>query len=473
MKGVAPERREYFWLAATVLVSLPVLLDLWWAMWRTPYPIGETVALLEDDLNVSSPSAFFDPRIRSWYRPLFHSTWWALWRATGSLDGMLFWFRIVELSAVVALVTLFLWYIRPRTFLEGAAATFALAVLLGMPGLRTNLELPMLMTLVGMPLALLVWILVERSARWWHPLLIVSLTLIAIGFKEQGLVIAPVVVAAWWTDAPGATRTTAAMVVASVSAYLGMRLATSGNWAAFEQDIGFGFGKFSAADASARFGAFPYWMYAYNTASTVLNVLFSEPTDGQFRILWDVIHRQADAWEINHLISSAALTGLIGWWGFHALKRNAGRPWTVESRAFVAAVMALAASGPLGFNYTRDRLGGMAVVFYAIAAYFAVRAAAERALHAPRGQMVAILAGLLLLAGAWQLRAIGTVEDVRLSAAKNRREWMVDLHERRVDFAHNSTYLRILEAMAPQGLDPGAAQPTPYPRWLRRWLGRL
>jgi hypothetical protein len=55
-------------------------------------------------------------------------------------------------------------------------------------------------------------------------------------------------------------------------------------------------------------------MYAYNAASTVSNVLFSEPTDGQFRIVWDVMHRQAQPWELNHVISSAALTVLIGWW---------------------------------------------------------------------------------------------------------------------------------------------------------------
>jgi hypothetical protein len=46
----------------------------------------------------------------------------------------------------------------------------------------------------------------------------------------------------------------------------------------------------------------------------------------------------------------------------------------------------------------------MAVVFYALAACVAVRVAAERALKAPRGQMVAIVAGVLVLAAAWQLR---------------------------------------------------------------------
>jgi len=470
MERSASRRREYAWLAAVVLTSLPLLLSLFAAMWRAPYPISETVSLLEDDVD-ASPSTFFSPTRRSWYRPLYHLTWWTFWRGAGSLDGALFWFKVLEITTVIVLVALFLWHLRPWTLIEGAAATLALAVLVGMPGFRANLELPLLMTLVGMPLALVVWMLLEREARWWHAPVIVALTLIAIGFKEQGLVIAPLVVAAWWTDAPGATRTTTALVVASVVAYLAMRLATSGGWSPFEQDVGLGFSKIPAAEASARFGAFPLWMYAYNGASTVANVLFSEPTDGQFRIVWDVIHRQVDAWELNHVISSTVLTVLIAWWGFGTLKRNARRPRSVESRVFIAAAMAIAASGALGFNYSRDRLGGMAVVFYAIAAFFAVRAAAERAVNAAGARMAATVVALLLLGGAWGLRAIGTVEDVRLSAARNRREWMVDLQERRTDFARQPTYLRLLEAMAPQGLDPSSARPTAYPRWFRGWVG--
>ena len=272
-------------------------------------------------------------------------------------------------------------------------------------------------------------------------------------------------------DAPGATRTTTAVVVASVVAYLAMRLATSGGWSPFEQDVGFGFSKLSAAEASARFGAFPLWMYAYNAASTAANVLFSEPTDGQFRIVWDVIHRQFDVWELNHVVSSTVLTVLIAWWGLGTLKRNAGRPWSAESRLFVAAVVSIAASGALGFNYSRDRLGGMAVVFYAMAAYFAVRAAAERAVNATGTRQVVAGFALLLLGGAWGLRAVGTVEDVRLASAKNRREWIVDMQERRTNFARQPNYLRIMETMAAQGLDPSSAQPASYPRWFRAWVG--
>ena len=38
-------------------------------------------------------------------------------------------------------------------------------------------------------------------------------------------------------------------------------------------------------------------------------------------------------------------------------------------------LVAVMACGVLSFNYSRDRLGGMAVPFYALAAFFALRAA--------------------------------------------------------------------------------------------------
>ncbi|MBM4194730.1 MAG: hypothetical protein FJ202_10190 [Gemmatimonadetes bacterium] len=463
-------RREYSWFAAILGISSPLVLSVCGALWRSPYPISETVSLLTDDL-FASPLSFFDSTTRSWYRPLFHLTWWGFWRATGSLDAVLFWFTCVEVTAVALLLVLFMWHLRPRTLIEGAAATFAVAVLAGTPGFRENLEIPMLMTLVGMPLALIVWMLLQRDHRPWHGPAIVVLMLIAVGFKEQGLIIAPLVVAAWWTGAPGARRGTTAAVVAAATVYLAMRLATSGSWATFEQDVGLGFERLSAREASERFGAAPLWMYLYNAASTIANILFSEPTDGRFGILWNLSQGEFNAWEINHVLSSTVLTGLVSWWGLRALKDDIGRPWSAQSRLFIAAVLVIAASGALGFNYSRDRLGGMAVVFYAIAAYFAVRAAADLALRASRPGMIAAGMALLLLGGAWQIRAIGTVHDVRLKAARAHREWITDLHERRTDFARESNYLQILEALSEQGLDPASAQPIRYPRWLRAWIG--
>jgi hypothetical protein len=249
--------------------------------------------------------------------------------------------------------------------------------------------------------------------------------------------------------APGVSRATAATVAMLAAGYLLFRLSARGLWPVFAQDIGFGYGMMSPSEATARFGAFPLSIYVYNGASTMANVLFSQPTAGMFTMVEHAVQGETALWEINQLLSSIALTALITWWGIGSLRRHADGRWSLESRVFAAVAVTLVASGVLSFNYSRDRLGGIAAVFYAIAAFFAVRAAAERAI---RARLVAGGVALLLVGGAWEMRAIGTIEYARRIAAKNQRECITDLDHRRTEFADRPVYLRTMEAMVDQGV---------------------
>ena len=395
----------------------------------------------------------------------------ALWRGTGSLEAALVLFKGIEVAAVGGLIALLIWHLYPRTAIAAGTATFAVAVLIGTPGFRDNLELPLIYTTVGMPLLLIVWMMLDRERRWWYTPVILAVTILAIGYKEQGLVIVPVVLVAWWMGAPGASRTTAAAIVVVTAVYLAIRFSTSGSWPTFAQDVGYGFTILSPDQATTRFGTFPVGMYIYNVNVTTTNILFSEPTAGVFTIVRNVRNGEVAAWEINHVISSAVLTVLIVWWGVGALRANRGTPWSPESRLFAATVIAVAASGALGFNYTRDRLGGMAAVFYAMAAYYAIRTAAERLVHASRPLLISMSVVLVLLAGAWQLRTIGTVEHARLTAFKDRREWITNLQRRRVEFVNRPPYLRILDAMIDQGTPSLVPRPTALPEWAGSIIG--
>jgi hypothetical protein len=125
----------------------------------------------------------------------------------------------------------------------------------------------------------------------------------------------------------------------------------------------------------------------------------------------------------------------------------------------------------LSFNYSRDRLGGMAVVFYALAAYFAVRAATEHLLTAPRPAFAAAAVGLTLLTATWQIRGVATLEWVRHIANGSQADWLVQVPERRLTFAHRAVFLRIMDSMTAQGTDPAAPRPTRFPMWVRRVVG--
>lgn len=468
MAGAGTEHaRAHLWTAVVFGLATPLTFILCLTLWRTSFPLTEAVAIFE---NVTNTSTDLWVPATSYYRPLFYLMVSAIWHNAGTLDAALAWLKLVQIVAVLLLVVLFILHLRPRTFLDAAAASVAVAVLIGSPGFRDNLELPLSYTTVGMPLVLIVWILLNRQPRPGHAPLIVALTLIAIGFKEQGLVIVPVVVAAWWMRAPGATRGVAATLAAIAVAYVLFRLHWRAEWPVFEQAIGLGFTEIEVPEATARFGAFPYFVYAYSGASTMASLLFAEPARGVFRIVEAWSQGRAQAWQFAHVGASIGLTSVIAWWGVHSLRIKGG--WSTESRAFVTLAVVLLACGALSFNYSRDRLAGMAVVFYAVAAFFALRAAASRAVEASPGRFTAAALAVFVLAVAWQTRAIATIEYVRATAWRNHMEWLVMLPERRVEFAERPAYLRIMDSMIEQGTDPAAPRPTRYPAWVALTIGQ-
>lgn len=456
------------WTAAVLLIVAPIVVTLAVTLWRTPYPVTEAVALFEDVARVSSPARFWVPDT-SYYRPLFHSTLWAIWHTDSSLDTKLALVKLVHIAPILVLVVVFVWNLRPRSTGDAAAAALATAVLLGSPGLRDNVELPLIYTAMAMPITVIVWMLMNQEPRVWHTAAIVALVLVAIGFKEQGLILIPIVVGAWWMRAPGASRSTALALVTIGVAYVAIRLLWRGKWPLFEQSLGLGFSIVEASDATTRFGSFPYFVFAYNSAATIANVLFSEPTSGLFYTIRDIVYNAVQAWRIINLVSSIALTGAIAWWGVSSLKASRER-WTDDARLFVALVIALVCCGLLSFDYSRDRLGGMAVFFYALAAFHAVRALAVRVSLASRPVFVSGAVGLVALAVAWEIRAVGTIEWTRRFSHRNETEWLVELVPRRAEFADRPVYLEIMERMVPQGTQPGAPNPTHYPDWIARTM---
>jgi hypothetical protein len=459
-----------FWTTAVLAITTPFLFSICLTLWRSPFPITEAVALFEDIQN-RPLSHFFSPTT-AYYRPVFHVMLSAFWHGAGSLDTTLALVKLATIVPILVLVVLFICHLRPRSSIDAAAATFAVAVLVGSPGFRDNTEIGLSYTIVGMAIALVVWILIHREPRPGHAPLVVLLTLVAIGFKEQGLVIVPIVIVAWWSGAPGANaRLTACLTLLAV-AYVGFRLSGGASWELFQQDVGLGFTEIDKRTASVRFAAFPYWMYANNSLSTLLNILFAEPTRGTFRIVRDVVDGEPQLWQALHVVSSTGTTALIAWWGVRSIRNQARGKWTVESRLFLALIAALLACTALSFNYSRDRLGGMAAVFYAMAAFFAVQHAASRMLAAPPVRVAVVTLGLTLLAMAWHTRVVTTLEYVRVHSWGNQEEWFVRLPTRRLDFSHRPVYLEIMESMIEQGTRTSAPHPTRFPDWVTQAIGR-
>jgi hypothetical protein len=457
------------WTLLVMLAVAPLIGTLCWILWHTPFPLTEAVAIFEDAVN--RPWMQFLTPDTSYYRPLYYLTISGIWQSTRSIDSRLQVIALVQMVAVVVLVAVSIWHWRPRRALEAAAALVAVAVLCGSPGFQDNLELPLSYTTVGMPLALIAWMLANGSPRRWHLPALLLLTVVAIGFKEQGLVIVPVVLVAWWMGAAGVSRAAAVSVAALAIGYVALRLAWPRSGPMFEQAIGFGFSEMEPPEAFQRFGSFPFGIYAYNGASTMLNVLFSEPTRGIFRNLHALIEGRWDVWQLVQSGSSAIMTGLIAWWGMGLVRHRSDPEQAYERRLAVALLVALLSCGVLSFNYSRSRLGGMALVFYALAAFHALRYAIARVRSSPRSRRLLPACGLALLGLVWSARTLTTLEYLRYTATLNQRQWVTLLPVRRIEFAERFTYVRIMESMVPQGRRRSAPRQTPYPRWVERTLG--
>ena len=84
MSNLEERRHRTLWILVVLAASSPLLFALGVSTWKTPYPVSETVAILEDVQHATSAVSYFDPTARSWYRPLYFLTWHGLWRGCRS-----------------------------------------------------------------------------------------------------------------------------------------------------------------------------------------------------------------------------------------------------------------------------------------------------------------------------------------------------------------------------------------------------
>src|SRR5262245_29978073 len=107
------------WTFMILALWAPLLATLFLTLWRLPYPVNEAVALFEDAARRRASDLWMADT--SYYRPLFHLTMMGIWRLVGPLETKLALIKLVHLVPIALLVVLFIWHLRPKTFVEAAA----------------------------------------------------------------------------------------------------------------------------------------------------------------------------------------------------------------------------------------------------------------------------------------------------------------------------------------------------------------
>jgi hypothetical protein len=388
-------------------------------------------------------------------------------------------YRGFHVLLVVALLWLFTRALRVETAADLAASVFALTVL---TGLHTFLgfvreAFPINHFLEVAVLSVAALNLAQSRGGWWVDVAACLLFLVAALTLETGLLVWVVVTAAWIAGLRGISARGLAAITLLFAAYFVVRFGYlhTGVPSLAERGSGFLLERLEPHELQQRFGDGPLLFYAYNVAASVLSVLFSEPRDGL--LVAARAWRDGDVAPRVYLAvaTSLATTMTIAWWAVARWRRwwQQRDPIGTSERLAIVAGAVLAANAALSYAYTKDEIVAVAGVFYALAAYGAVRAAAERAATLPRAGVIVASALLFVLASAWAVRSFSVHHVLRRQAFRMRNEWAhVQRNlEREGRWPEDPQARAVIEQLRERALQGRVPNSQLLAEWHNRWFG--
>jgi hypothetical protein len=287
-----------------------------------------------------------------------------------------------------------------------------------------------------------------------------------------------VIATAWILGQRGVSTRGLAFVTALLAGYFVLRFwyLDTGLPSLTERTSGVFLERLEPSEIQQRFGDRRLVFYAYNVVASFLSLLFSEPRDGLFVATraWrgGDVHPQA----YLTVLSSVAMTltmvwAALQWWRARAGGRESalGR----SGRLAVIAVVILVANAALSFSYAKDDIIAVAGVFYAFAAFAAVRAALEYAEVGGlvRGGLVSVM--LLALASAWAMRSSGVHHVMNDHAFRSRNDWaeLPIRWQQEGRWPKEPQPLALIERLRDQALQAEVPNPQMMPEWRSQWYG--
>ena len=398
-------------------------------------------------------------------------------KAVFDLSGGHYWaaYRGFHVLLLALCTWLFIRALRVRSPVDLAAAAVALTVLTGMATFRgTVQEAFPINHFLEMAVASLAALNLAQSRGGWRIDVAAACLFAAAALTlESGLLVWVVIVAARLAGLRGISTRGVVFVSALVAGYFSLRFGWlhTGTPGLSERSSGFLLSVLEADELERRFGAWPYPFYAYNVLASISAVLFSEPQSGVFVAVRSWLQGDVPPRVVLALLSALPTTALIVWAVAARLRASRVRTGgTAEPHAASLTAVAMAvilASALLSYAYTKDEIMSTAGVFYALAAFEAVRAALARASTARPAIAAAITAVLLVSGSAWAIRSAGLHHVLRLQAFRHRGDWAL-------------LPARFAGEGRPYEHDPGAAvvrrlrdqalaMPAPNPRFHARW----
>jgi hypothetical protein len=421
-------------LAAIVFIAFCFAAGTGAALIRTPVQVSDALETILRASRSTSPARAFTRSLAyssQMLRPMDYASANAVLR-TAAAAGVRtrIAFRAVHAALACALFALFTIAGRPRIRADLVVFPVALTMLVGLHSFAGMMReaYPINHFLVVAVGALIVFVAAQSRGGVLADVIAVLAFVFCLLTVESGILLLVVALSASIAGWKGVSRGAIGLMLAVVVAYLGWRIGYLHIRGARVGDHSSGFGNtmLSTGDLAARFGAHPLGFYAYNVASAISSLLFSEPRDGVYALIG--IHETPAGPALPppsifiEIVSSLAATVVLAW---GAVRWRAGA--LVDAPAFgrivfVAAAVATA-SGAISYSYNKDEIISTAGVFYVLAVAAALREASVAASRTQGARRAAAACALTFVACIWGWRAIGFEYKMLRSAAFARNEW--------------------------------------------------
>jgi hypothetical protein len=463
---------------AAYLVTGVVALWFSYDLLRMPVQVSDSlVELLDVQQSPSLSATFVAAANRSAYlRPLRLVQIKALFDLA---DGH-YWlvYRGFHALLLGAGLLLFTRALRVRTWADFAAAVFALTVLTGLHTFRGTVReaFPINHFLEVSVFCLIALNLSQSKGGWWVDVAAAVTFVVASLTIESGLLVWVVVAAAWACGMRGVSRRGLVAVTVLLGAYFWVRFwyLSVGTPGLEERSSGFLLAILEPEELAARFGSNLMWFYAYNVATSMLSVLFSDPDGGVFAIPRAWLQGDVPPRLYLAFVSSVMATALIGWAAVARLRDRARQVHGANDHLLVIAGAVLVANSAISFAYTKHETISVAGAFYAFAAFVGARHAMEY-VRVPASSTAGIVIVVMLAATAtmWAFRSAGVHHMLRVQAFKVRNDWVWVSADRMRDSGSEEARLAaaLVRQLRHDALEMRVANPYLLPRWADRWWG--
>jgi hypothetical protein len=199
-------------------------------------------------------------------------------------------------------------------------------------------------------------------------------------------------------------------------------------------------------------------------------MLLSEPRFGVYQTVG--IWRGEDAHPvlIINMVSSLLITLVIAWYVV-SRRRAKPREWSDDDRTAFVSVAVIGVNALMTTSYIKDEILCVAGVFYALAAYIAIRAMLQRIDAAPPRLPAMVVLAVLIATTAtlWAFRAAGAHFQLRQAAFNSRNEWTDILPPARTPESEDEAGVRLTRRLKEEALLHRGVSPSDLPVWGERY----